>query len=307
MLDLSHNQLTSLPVTIGQLSSLTILDFSHNFIKALPEEIGCLSQLTTFIGSYNNLSQIPSSIGNLASLRSIHLNGNKLRNLPWELSKCENLTDIYCEANSLKEIPEELTKLQHLRHINISNNDLESLPLLPFISKVKVTFHDNPNVTQVPFIFGSQQNQLKSWIKLNPLLQAELADAYFWQFAIRGCFQSQSQAEETSNSKSCLHGLKILRKTPPSLLEQSLRAVYGACFDPEVIETHCGGFQRCPRVLKRFGKWVLFSQEEPKLPKILLDLLTVGPKTFCCHCLRSLFTETYVQEAYVHLQTKYRV
>ena len=42
VLDLSHNQLTTLPKAIGQITSLKTLDFSHNEIYELPDEIGNL-------------------------------------------------------------------------------------------------------------------------------------------------------------------------------------------------------------------------------------------------------------------------
>ncbi|MCK4811313.1 MAG: leucine-rich repeat domain-containing protein, partial [Methanosarcinales archaeon] len=40
VLDLSGNQLTTLPLEIGELKSLTALDLSHNQLNALPPEIG---------------------------------------------------------------------------------------------------------------------------------------------------------------------------------------------------------------------------------------------------------------------------
>ncbi|MFM7513801.1 MAG: leucine-rich repeat domain-containing protein, partial [Cyanobium sp.] len=44
-LDLSHNQLTELPESLGQLTQLQMLTLSDNHLTALPESFGQLTQL----------------------------------------------------------------------------------------------------------------------------------------------------------------------------------------------------------------------------------------------------------------------
>ena len=48
-LDLSDNQLTSLPERIGDLAQLKKLDLGNNQLTSLPERIGDLAQLKGFI------------------------------------------------------------------------------------------------------------------------------------------------------------------------------------------------------------------------------------------------------------------
>jgi hypothetical protein len=63
MLDLRHNQLTSLPAEIGQLHSLTALFLIDNQLASLPPEIGQLHSLTALFLN-DNLIQDLSSLAN---------------------------------------------------------------------------------------------------------------------------------------------------------------------------------------------------------------------------------------------------
>nr|NGX39878.1 hypothetical protein [Chlamydiota bacterium] len=81
-LDLKGNQLSALPVSFGQLSSLVELDLSANQLSALPDSIGKLSSLVGLDLSANQLSDLPVSFGQLSSLWYLDLKGNKLSTLP---------------------------------------------------------------------------------------------------------------------------------------------------------------------------------------------------------------------------------
>ena len=72
-LNLSYNQLTSLPVEIGQLTQLTTLYLSGNQLTSLPVEIGQLAQLTELDLDYNQLASLPVEIGNMTQLTKLDL------------------------------------------------------------------------------------------------------------------------------------------------------------------------------------------------------------------------------------------
>ena len=284
ILDLSHNFISELPKTIGKLQHLQVLDVSHNLIMNLPNEIGNLENLSSLIIVKNMLQNLPKSIKNCSNLQTLHLNGNQLKTLNPELSKCYSLKDLYLERNFIKEIPEELTQLRHLRHLSISGNDLHNLPILPFVSHVRISFDENPDLCEIPFIFGCQQNQLKSIRTSNSRV--------LWNFPIKGCFKSK-----LDNNKSIIKHMKI-----PSLSEFSLRKVYLMCYELQVSRQNWS-FRRKPRCSTAFGRKILDFKSEC-LPRHLVFVLRKGPKTFCNYCCEPIFHEGLFEKKSVTLLLK---
>ncbi|NCA28483.1 MAG: leucine-rich repeat domain-containing protein [Proteobacteria bacterium] len=91
-LDLSDNQITSLPETIGNLTSLQELYLSENQLTSLPETIGNLNSLQILNLSDNQITSLPETIGNLTSLQRLFLiNNDQLSNTPETVSILENL------------------------------------------------------------------------------------------------------------------------------------------------------------------------------------------------------------------------
>ena len=74
-----------------------------------------------------------------------------------------------------------------------------------------------------------------------------------WKFTVRGCFKT--------NPNKPVDKIKIKNsdKTPASLLEITLRVVYGNCFGPQVTRRNVNEFKRSPRLTSSFGKWLLFK------------------------------------------------
>ena len=75
---LGHNQLTSVPAEIGQLTSLN----RGNQLTSVPAEIGQLASLTHLDLGGNQLITLPAEIGQLASLEELSLWGNQLTSVP---------------------------------------------------------------------------------------------------------------------------------------------------------------------------------------------------------------------------------
>jgi small GTP-binding protein len=127
-LDLSRNQLTTLPAEIAKLTKLTELYLSENKLKSLPAEIVELTKLTTLVLSRNQWKFLPTGIGKLTKLTTLHLSGNQLKSLPPEIGKLTKLTTLDLSGNVLKSLPPEIGKLTNVTTLLLSGNRLKSLP-----------------------------------------------------------------------------------------------------------------------------------------------------------------------------------
>lgn len=107
-LDLSGNQLTSLPPEIAKLTSLTKLDFSNNQLTGLPPEISKLTSLARLYLSRNRLKSLPLEITRMTSLTSLSLWNNQLTSLPPEIVNLTSLTFLNLSSNQLPIPPEAL-------------------------------------------------------------------------------------------------------------------------------------------------------------------------------------------------------
>jgi hypothetical protein len=123
-LNLSGKQLTSLPVEIGLLTSLTLLNLGGNQLTSLPAEIGQLTSLTQLHLEHNQLASVPAEIGQLKSLTQLHLYSNQLTSLPAEIGQLKSLTRLYLEHNQLTSLPAEIGQLKSLTRLYLGDNQL---------------------------------------------------------------------------------------------------------------------------------------------------------------------------------------
>jgi internalin A len=127
-LNLNNNQLTTLPPEIGNLGNLESLSLGYNAINRLPPEFGNLANLE-WLGLFNNqLSALPTEIGNLRNLQMLNLNDNQLIHLPTEVGNLHNLEVLSVANNQLNGLPPEVGNLINLCILDLANNHLQSLP-----------------------------------------------------------------------------------------------------------------------------------------------------------------------------------
>jgi len=144
ILDLSKNQLSSLPDDFGRFSKLKILFLSDNLFTELPEVLSDCAQLemigfksnniqtvyersipsTTrwLILTNNSIKELPASIGNCVRLQKVGLAGNRLSNLPNEMEQCKNLELLRISANNFTELPLWLLNMPKLSWLAFAGN-----------------------------------------------------------------------------------------------------------------------------------------------------------------------------------------
>ncbi len=145
-LDLSHNQLTTLPPEIAELTSLTTLNLWDNQLTTLPPEIAELTSLTTLHLSRNQLTTLPPEIAELTSLTTLDLTGNQLTTLPPEIAELTSLTTLNLWGNQLTTLPPEIAELTSLTTLNLWGNQLTTFPpeIAELTSLTELDLRDNP-------------------------------------------------------------------------------------------------------------------------------------------------------------------
>jgi len=163
ILDLSNNQLTSLPQELMQLTKLKIIFASNNLFDTLPEVLGQCpdlemvgfksnkinqvpenslpAKLRWLILTDNRIEVLPDSLGERPRLQKLALAGNRLIQLPKTLSQSDNLELVRISANKLTECPEQLLGLPKLAWFAFSGNPftrskvrINAVPTLPSAS-----------------------------------------------------------------------------------------------------------------------------------------------------------------------------
>eukprot|EP01062_Namystynia_karyoxenos_P084393 TRINITY_DN9918_c0_g1_i2.p1 TRINITY_DN9918_c0_g1~~TRINITY_DN9918_c0_g1_i2.p1 ORF type:complete len:829 (+),score=185.87 TRINITY_DN9918_c0_g1_i2:77-2563(+) len=106
-LDLSGNELASLPDSIGSLVMLETLNVKSNNLTALPDSICDCASLAALLADQNELSALPEHFGRLTSLEVLGLDWNDLRSFPEQLTAIIGLQRLYlCENPALLGFPD---------------------------------------------------------------------------------------------------------------------------------------------------------------------------------------------------------
>ena len=144
VLNLSGNQLASLPHDLPRLHRLKVIFCSDNAFTHLPEVLGdCASlqvvgfkacritevracalppQLRWLILTDNAITELPDALGQRPALQKLMLAGNRLRQLPQSLAQAHQLELLRLSANALEAVPPWLTALPRLSWLALSGN-----------------------------------------------------------------------------------------------------------------------------------------------------------------------------------------
>jgi len=121
ILFLSNNQFKEVPSVLAQCTNLTMIGFRNNQIDTFGENVLPL-QTQWLILTDNHIKSLPHSIGNLNYLQKCMLSGNKLTHLPQSMSQCHNLELLRIAVNQLTQLPSCLLSLPKLSWLAYSGN-----------------------------------------------------------------------------------------------------------------------------------------------------------------------------------------
>ncbi|MFM5847461.1 leucine-rich repeat-containing protein kinase family protein [Aeromonas veronii] len=127
VLDLTGNQLSTLPDELAGFGKLRIIFCSENRFTELPEVLGRCPALT-MVGFKANRIATVSAKALPAGLRWLILTDNAIEQLPDELGQCDALQKLMLAGNRLRELPTSLANCRKLELLRIAANRIECFP-----------------------------------------------------------------------------------------------------------------------------------------------------------------------------------
>lgn len=194
ILNMSNNQLTTLPDSIVYMTSLTQLSVLHNVIETLPQRIGLMcnmrrleisnNRLKTLPDTFAALTQIkrldlesnclrllPENLDLMVKLETLNVNKNRLLRLPRCLHRMPSLTLLTANKNCISYIPNDIVKSRTIEKLSLCNNDLTSLPeRLGEMICLKELALDFNKLSFLPMTFYLLENLTRLRVEGNPAL-----------------------------------------------------------------------------------------------------------------------------------------
>ncbi|KAK7502424.1 hypothetical protein BaRGS_00006377 [Batillaria attramentaria] len=129
-LDLSWQQVQSIPDEFGKLRKLQLLNLKGNQLLHMSPEISkCVNlKSVNLAGALKTRSQIPEALFSLEELESLNLSDNYFTEIPDNVYGLCHLNTLIVQRNALLRLPDNLFQLRRLQHLELSENYLESLP-----------------------------------------------------------------------------------------------------------------------------------------------------------------------------------
>uniref|UniRef100_A0A8D8S4Y6 Protein flightless-1 n=1 Tax=Cacopsylla melanoneura TaxID=428564 RepID=A0A8D8S4Y6_9HEMI len=174
VLNLSHNTINNIPNSLFMnLTDLLFLDLSNNNLEALPPQMRRLTMLQTLVLDNNplghfHLRQLPS-LTNLQTLRMRNTQRN-LSNMPQSLSNLVLLSELDLSHNEFTRVPESLYTLSALKRINLSHNKITDLSNnIETWTKVEVLNLSSNELTTLPPALTKLSNLRRLFVNDNKL------------------------------------------------------------------------------------------------------------------------------------------
>ncbi|CDW80826.1 leucine-rich repeat-containing protein 40-like [Stylonychia lemnae] len=125
--NIQNNKLEEVPAGLFAIKTLKFLDISYNKLKIIPESIAACQALVELHIAGNMLTELPHSIGDLKNLEILDLKRNKINFLPVEFGCLTRLLKLDLEENQLTRVDNFISSLNQLTHLNMSKNKISQV------------------------------------------------------------------------------------------------------------------------------------------------------------------------------------
>jgi hypothetical protein len=127
LLDLSGNQLSTLPDDFKRFKKLKIVFLSDNLFTDFPQVLGQCENLEMIGFKANKISHVPENAIPI-NTRWLILTDNCIEQLPDSIGKCTKLQKVMLAGNKLKELPSSMQHCRNIELLRISANNISTLP-----------------------------------------------------------------------------------------------------------------------------------------------------------------------------------
>ena len=126
---LSCKDLDNIPQSLSLQTNLTVLDVSFNNIKSLPTDFINLKSLVLLNISGNNFDSVPQVICSFTILEQLHMCRNQLTTFSFQsLSNLARLKRLDISYNKIADIDKQIPQMKSLVHLNVAYNSLITVP-----------------------------------------------------------------------------------------------------------------------------------------------------------------------------------
>lgn len=206
---IDDNNLLSFPLFIANLKNLNYLSLSGNNIDKIPDYIRDLRSLKHLSLSNNNLTKIPDSIGNLQSVTELYIDGNSLMKLPNSIGNLESLDSLNFSDNQLNYLPKTIGNLRLLKYLNLKSNNLENIPdAIGDLKSLEYLDLSNNNLKSLPNSIGKLSSVENLVLDNNKISQ--LPETIGNLIMLKKLWLSENELSNLPNSIGKLTSLKYL-------------------------------------------------------------------------------------------------
>eukprot|EP00088_Acartia_fossae_P028711 TRINITY_DN2953_c0_g1_i13.p1 TRINITY_DN2953_c0_g1~~TRINITY_DN2953_c0_g1_i13.p1 ORF type:complete len:414 (+),score=81.12 TRINITY_DN2953_c0_g1_i13:83-1324(+) len=164
-------RLAKIDSRILKLVNLKELDMSDNEIESLPEQCDNLTCLVTLNLINNRISTIPRGfcVSPLSrSLTTLDLTSNKIKLLPNAICQMAELTLLHLDRNELTQLPPSLGNLSKLKVFTASYNKIKFLPgSVAALRLDKLDISDNPIDESEPRVISNKLTGVSSLLEIS--------------------------------------------------------------------------------------------------------------------------------------------